>query len=43
VAEALLQREELSREDIDRILRESNIVADGKASDAIFAPGSAKM
>jgi cell division protease FtsH len=43
LADTLVQREELSREEIDRILRESNIVADGKANDAVFAPGSSKL
>ncbi len=44
LAETLLQREELSREDIDRLLRESGIEADGQpTSGAVFAPGSQKM
>ncbi|HLJ97359.1 MAG TPA: ATP-dependent zinc metalloprotease FtsH [Gemmataceae bacterium] len=44
LAETLLQREELSREDIDRLLRESGIEADGQpTSSAVFAPGSQKI
>ncbi len=44
LAEALLQREELSRDEIDRLLRESGIEADGQpTSGAVFAPGSTKL
>jgi cell division protease FtsH len=44
LAEALLHREELSRDEIDRLLRESNIVTDGQpTSGVVFAPGSQKM
>jgi cell division protease FtsH len=44
LAEALLQKEELSREEIDRLLRESNIESDGQpTSGVVFAPGSTKM
>jgi cell division protease FtsH len=44
LAEALLQREELSREEIDRLLHESTVVPDGQpTSGVIFAPGSPKM
>src|SRR5205085_6359145 len=40
LAEALLHREELSRDEIDRLLRESNIVSDGQpTSGVVFAPG----
>jgi cell division protease FtsH len=44
LADALLQREELSRDEIDQLLKENHLVAaaDGKASNAIFAPGSPK-
>jgi cell division protease FtsH len=43
LADMLLQKEELSRDEIDRLLRDSSIVADGHAnSAAVFAPGSAK-
>jgi cell division protease FtsH len=42
LAGQLLHREELSREDIDRLLRESDIAHDGRPSDAVFAPGSPK-
>jgi cell division protease FtsH len=40
LAEVLLQREELTRDEIDRLLRESNIAADGRPTDAVFAPVS---
>jgi cell division protease FtsH len=41
LAEALLQREELQREDIDELLRGNRNVADGQAkSNEVFAPGS---
>jgi cell division protease FtsH len=44
LSEALLSREELSREEIDRLLRESNIEADGQpTSNVVFAPGSPKL
>jgi cell division protease FtsH len=43
LAEALLHKEELSRDEIDRLLRESNIEPDGQPSGVVFAPGSAKM
>jgi cell division protease FtsH len=44
LAEALLNREELSREEIDRLLRESNIMTDGQpTSGVVFAPGSQKL
>jgi cell division protease FtsH len=44
LAEALLHREELSRDDIDRLLRESTIEPDGQpTSGVIFAPGSTKL
>jgi cell division protease FtsH len=44
LADALLQREELSRNEIDRLLRESGIEADGQpTSGAVFAPGSPKL
>jgi cell division protease FtsH len=44
LAETLLQREELSRDEIDRLLRESGIEADGQpTSGAVFAPGSTKL
>jgi cell division protease FtsH len=44
LAEALLNREELSREEIDRLLRESNIEPDGQPNGGvIFAPGSPKL
>jgi cell division protease FtsH len=44
LAEALLHREELSRDEIDRLLRESNIVPDGQpTSEVVFAPGSQKL
>src|SRR5262249_36892647 len=42
LAEALLQKEELSREEIDRLLREDNVSTDGKPVEEVFAPGSAK-
>jgi cell division protease FtsH len=44
LADSLLQREELSRDEIDKLLRENNIVAaDGQAGTAVvFAPGSPK-
>jgi cell division protease FtsH len=43
LAEELLHREELQREEIDQLLRgNANIVADGKPTDEVFAPGSSK-
>jgi cell division protease FtsH len=43
LVELLLQREELQREEIDRLLRENGeVVEDGRPTDAVFAPGSAK-
>jgi cell division protease FtsH len=42
LAEALLQREEMSRDEIDKLLRENTAFPDGKLTDAVFAPGSAK-
>jgi cell division protease FtsH len=44
LAEALLQKEELWREEINQMLRESNIgTGDGRATDAVFAPGGSKL
>jgi cell division protease FtsH len=44
LAEALLAREELSRDEIDRLLRENGIEADGQpTSGEVFAPGSSKL
>jgi cell division protease FtsH len=43
LADALLQREELSRDEIDRLLRENHIIADGDTSDKVFAPGAPKL
>jgi cell division protease FtsH len=42
LADALLQHEELSRDEIDRLLAESNITADGKPTDTVFAPSTSK-
>jgi cell division protease FtsH len=42
LAEALLQREEMQREEIDELLRGSPAVRDGKPSNDVLAPGSAK-
>jgi cell division protease FtsH len=42
LAGALLHREELSRDEIDRLLREHDIVHDGRPTGAVFAPGSPK-
>jgi cell division protease FtsH len=43
LAEALLQREELSREEIDQLLRESGIEPDGRPSSGeVFAPAPPK-
>jgi cell division protease FtsH len=44
LADTLLQKEELSREEIDRLLRESLIEPDGQpTSGVVFAPGSTKL
>jgi cell division protease FtsH len=44
LAEALLQREELSRDEIDRLLHESTVLPDGQpTSGVVFAPGSPKL
>jgi cell division protease FtsH len=42
LAEALLQREELQREEIDQLLKEGHITpaVDGRPSNAVLAPGS---
>jgi cell division protease FtsH len=42
LAEALLQREELHREEIDALLREHHPLGDGQPTDEVFAPGSPK-
>jgi cell division protease FtsH len=42
VAEALLQREELQREEIDELLSANRNVRDGHPSKEVFAPGSPK-
>ena len=43
LVEALLQREELQREEIEQILKEDHTpTADGRPTDAVFAPGSTK-
>jgi cell division protease FtsH len=42
LAEALLQKEELSREEIDRLLREENVATDGKPVERVYAPGAMK-
>ena len=43
LADALLQREELQREEIDQLLKEDIIPsADGKPTEKVFAPGSPK-
>jgi cell division protease FtsH len=43
LADALVQREELMREDIDELLRATDTpIADGRPTDEVFAPGSAK-
>jgi cell division protease FtsH len=42
LADALLQKEELSRDEIDRLLREEGIPTDGKPVGEVFAPGSTK-
>jgi cell division protease FtsH len=41
LAEALLQREELQREEIEKLLQEGRVpVTDGKATDTVMAPGA---
>lgn len=43
LAEALVQREELQREDIEQLLKDSiPVPANGQDTDAVFAPGSVK-
>jgi cell division protease FtsH len=43
LAEALLQREELTREEIELLFKESQTpTADGQPTDEVFAPGAAK-
>jgi cell division protease FtsH len=42
LAEALIQREELQREEIDELLRHNESIRDGKPTDEVFAPGSPK-
>jgi cell division protease FtsH len=42
LADALLQKEELSRDEIDRLLRDGAATTDGKPVEEVFAPGSAK-
>jgi cell division protease FtsH len=42
LAEALLHKEEMHREEIDALLRGNQYVRDGHASDDIFAPGTSK-
>lgn len=43
LADALLQREELQREEIDQLLREGNTIPpDGQPTDEVFAPGAPK-
>jgi cell division protease FtsH len=42
LADALLQREELQREEIDALLRANRNVRDGRPSDEVFAPDSNK-
>jgi cell division protease FtsH len=43
LADALLQHEEMSRDEIDKLMRECDIISDGKLTDAVFAPSSAKV
>jgi cell division protease FtsH len=44
LAETLLQREELSRDEIDELLKQNqNVIKDGKASDAVFAPAATSI
>jgi cell division protease FtsH len=42
LAEALLHREEMSREEIDMLLRENPNLTNGRPTDEIIAPGSSK-
>jgi cell division protease FtsH len=43
LAEQLLEREEMSREEIDQLMREHDIIFNGKAGEiAVLAPGSVK-
>jgi cell division protease FtsH len=43
LAEALLQREEMQREDIDQLLKDIQApIVDGRPTDEVFAPGAAK-
>lgn len=42
LVEALLQREELMKDEIESILNKTKPVADGEVSDKVFAPGSPK-
>ncbi len=43
LAEQLLQREEMSREEIDQLMRSHNIIFNGKAGEIpVLAPGSPK-
>jgi cell division protease FtsH len=42
LADALIQREELQREEIDEILRNNEGVRDGQPTDEVFAPGTPK-
>jgi cell division protease FtsH len=43
ITKALLVHEELMREDIEKILKDSNIVVDGRPGSTIIAPGSQKV
>jgi cell division protease FtsH len=43
LVEALLQREEMQREEIDELLKGSVNGVDGQPTDAVFAPGSPKI
>jgi cell division protease FtsH len=43
LVEALLQREEMQREEIDELLKGSAAGVDGQPTDAVFAPGSPKI
>jgi cell division protease FtsH len=42
LADALIQREELQREEIDELLRHNESVRDGQPTDEIYAPGTPK-
>jgi cell division protease FtsH len=42
LADALLQREELHREEIDALLRQNRNIRDGKPTEEVFAPGTSK-